>query len=155
MLQQDRLARSDARLPRQRPYVLGPERIRKHILDLLERLARRLGEREEDVHEHGEVEDAEDDVGFPLDVFEGGRDEVAEGEVEGPVGGGGERDGFAADAEGVEFRRVDPGDGAPGGGVGGDEQIGTGDDGFGRGPGDGPGSFGGVVHALGARVVTV
>lgn len=107
------------------------------------------------MHEHCEVEDAEDDVSFPLDVFESGRDEVTEGEIEGPVRGGGECDGFAADAKRVEFGRVDPGDWTPGGGEGGDEQIGTGDDGFGWGPGDGPGSFGGVIYALWARIVTV
>ena len=105
--------------------------------------------------EHCEAEDAKDDVRLPLDVFKGGGDEVSEGEVECPVGRGRERDGLAADAEGVEFGRVDPGDGAPGGGVGGDEEVGAGNDGFGRGPADGPGGFGGVVHAVGAGVVAV
>lgn len=33
---------------------------------------------------HDEAENAEDDVRFPGDVFEGGREEVGEGEVEGP-----------------------------------------------------------------------
>ena len=107
------------------------------------------------MHQHGGVEDAEDDVRLPLDVDEGGGHEVAEGEVEGPVGRGGERDGLAAHAQRVEFRRVDPGDGAPGGRVGGDEEVGAGDDGFGGGPADGPGGFGRVVDAVGAGVVAV
>lgn len=107
------------------------------------------------MHQHCEIEHAEDDICLPLDIDEGGGDEVAEGEIEGPVRGRGERDGFPADAEGVEFRRVDPGDGTPGGGVGGDEEVGAGDDGFGRGARDGPGGFGGVVDAVGAGVVAV
>ena len=154
-LQPDRLARHDARLPRQGANVPGPRRVRKHVLDLLERLARRLREREEDVHQHGQVEDAEDDVRLPLDVDESGRDEVAEGEVEGPVRRRGERDGLAAHAQRVQFGRVDPGDGAPGRGVRGDEEVGAGDDGFGGGARDGPGGFGHVADALGAGVVAV
>lgn len=55
------------------------------------------------MQEHGGAEDAEEDVYFPLNILESWRHEVAECEVEGPVGRGGERDGFAADAEGKEF----------------------------------------------------
>lgn len=44
-----------------------------------------LWKHEEDVDKHGCAEDAEDNVRLPLDVFEGGRGEVAEGKVEGPV----------------------------------------------------------------------
>ena len=107
------------------------------------------------MHQHREIEHAEDDVRFPLDVHEGGRDEVAQGEIEGPVGGGGERDGFPAHAQRVEFRGVDPGDGAPRWGVRGDEEVGAGDDGFGGGTRDGPGGFWGIVDAVGAGVVAV
>lgn len=34
---------------------------------------------------HGEAETGEDEIGFPFDGDEGGGDEVAEGEIEGPV----------------------------------------------------------------------
>lgn len=34
---------------------------------------------------HGEAETGEDEIGFPFDGYEGGGDEVAEGEIEGPV----------------------------------------------------------------------
>ena len=155
LLQLNRLPRNNVRLPRQGPDELRSQRVRKHVLDLLQRLARRLREGEEDVDGHGEAEDTEDEVRLPLDIFKGGRDEVAQGEVEGPVGRGGERDGLAAHAERVEFGRIDPGDGTPGGGVRGDEEVGAGDDGFGRGAANGPGGFGGVVHAVGAGVVAV
>ena len=107
------------------------------------------------MHQHGEVEDAEDEVRLPLDVDKGGRDEVAEGEVEGPVGRGSERDGLAAHTQGIKFRRVDPGDGAPGRGVGGDEEVGAGDDGLGRRAGDLPRGFRRAIHALWAGVMAV
>ncbi len=90
--------------------------IQKDGLDLLERLVGRLGEQEEDVDEHGHQKDAEEDIHFPGDVDEGGRDEVGESEVHRPVGRGGQGDRLAADAEGIDLRRVDPRDGAPGGG---------------------------------------
>lgn len=138
MLQQERLLRNDMRLPRQRPHILGSQRIRKHILHLLQRLPRRLREREEDMHQHREVEHAEDDVRLPLDVDKRRRDEVAQGEVEGPIRRRGERNGFPAHAQWLQFGRVNPGDGAPGGGVGGDEEVGASDDGFGWRAGDCP-----------------
>lgn len=155
MLQQHRLLRDDVRLPRQRPDILGPQRVREHLLHLLQRLPRRLREREEHVHQHRQVEHAEDDVRLPLDVDERGRDEVAEGEVEGPVRRGGERDGFAADAQGVEFRRVDPGDRAPAGGVGCDEEVRTSNNSLRRRARNLPRGFGSISDALGARVVAV
>lgn len=34
---------------------------------------------------HGEAETGKDEIGFPFDGDEGWRDEVAEGEIEGPV----------------------------------------------------------------------
>ena len=155
MLHQQRLFRRRLGPPWHRTDILRPARISKHILDLLERLARRLGERNQDVQEHGDVEDAEEDVGVPLDVDESGGHEVAEGEIKSPVRRGGQGDGFAAHAERVEFGRVDPAYGTPGWGVGGDEEVGAGDDGFGWGAGDGPGGFGGVVYTLRACVMAV
>ena len=98
---------------------------------------------------HCSVEDAEDDVDFPLDVDESGRYEVGEGEVEDPVCGCGERNCLAADAEREEFGRVDPRDGPPGGGVGRDEEVGASDDGAAGGPADLPGFFGDAANATG------
>lgn len=100
-LQQQGLARHDVRLPRQRPHIPGSQRIRKHILHLLQRLPRRLGEGEEDVHQHREIEHPEDDVRLPFYIHKSGRHEVAQGEIEGPVRRRGEGDGFAAHAQGV------------------------------------------------------
>ena len=118
-------------LPRESADVLGSERVGEHLLDLLERLACSLGEGEQDVQEHGGVEDTEDDVDLPLNVDESGWDEVAEGEVEDPVGGGGEGDGLATDAKGEELRWVDPADWTPCWCVTGHEEVGACDDGFG------------------------
>lgn len=53
-------------------------------VNFLESLSRGFRVGEEDVKGHDEAENAEDDVCFPGDVFEGGREEVGEGEVEGP-----------------------------------------------------------------------
>lgn len=75
-LEQERLGRHDTRLPRRRADVFRPERIREHGLHLLERFAGRLREGEEDMDKHGEIEDAEDEVDFPLDVHESWGDEV-------------------------------------------------------------------------------
>lgn len=60
------------------------------------------------MEEHGDAEDAEDDVDFPGDVLKGGRDKVGECKIEDPVCRGAEGDCFAADAERVEFWWVDP-----------------------------------------------
>ena len=155
LLQPYRLPRNNARLPRQRPYILGPQRIRKHILHLLQRLARRLRKRKQHMHKHCEAKDAKDDIRLPFDVDKSGRNKVSERKVKGPVRRRGERDRLAADAQRVQFRRVDPGDGAPGRRVGRDEEIGAGDDGLGRGAADGPGGFGRVVDAVGPGVVAV
>ena len=105
--------------------------------------------------EHGGVENAKDNVRLPLDVLERGRHEVAEGEVEDPVCRGRERDGLAPYAERVELRGVDPADGAPGGCVASDEEVGACDETLGRRTSDGPRCFGGVVHALRSGVVAV
>ena len=106
--EQQGLPSRDVRLPGRCAHVLQTQGIREHGLDVLERLAGGFGEEEEDVQEHGDAEDAEDDVDLPLDVDKSGGHEVTEGEVEGPVGGGGEGNGFTADAKGVEFGGIDP-----------------------------------------------
>lgn len=97
-------------------------------LDVLEGLTGGFGEHEEDVQEHGGTEDTEENVDLPLDVDEGRGHEVAEREVEGPVGGGAQRVGLATDAKGEQLGRVSPRGGTPGDGVAGDEEVGRGDD---------------------------
>jgi len=81
--------------------------------DLLERLASGFGEHEIDVNEHGDAEDAKDNVCAPLNVDKGWGDEVTQSEVECPVGGGSERNSLATDSEWIELGWVDPGDRAP------------------------------------------
>lgn len=77
-------------------------------VNLLERLALGFGVHEEDVHGHGETEDAENDVRLPGDVREGGSDEEGECEIEDPVRGGGETDTLGTVAEGEDFGGVNP-----------------------------------------------
>jgi hypothetical protein len=132
----------DVRLPR--GYFA-----QKHALHILQCLASGLWEQEPDVDRHCSVEDAEDDVDFPLDVDESGGYKVGEGEVEDPICGCGERDCLAADTEREEFGRVDPRDRAPGGGVGRDEEVGAGDDGAPGGAADLPGFFRDATNATG------
>ena len=120
------------RLPGESTNVLGPERVSEHGLNLLERLAGGFGEGKEDMQEHGGVEDAEDDVDFPLNVDKRRWDEVAQSEVEDPIGRGGKRDGLAADAQGKELGWGDPAHGTPGCRIAGPEDEGAGKDGFGR-----------------------
>lgn len=142
-------------LPSRRTNVRQPSRVLEQTRDLLKRLARRLREQEENVDEHGYTEDAKDNVHLPADIDERRRDEVAEGKVEGPVAGRGERNGLASDAVGVQLGRVGPGDGTPGWCVGGDEEVGAGDDGAGGGAGDLGGGFRDVVDAVGAGIGAV
>ena len=105
--------------------------------------------------EHGRTKDAEKDIGAPLDIDEGGGDEVAKGEIESPIGRRGERDGFAADAQRIELRWIDPRDRTPGRSEGSDEEVREGDDGFGGRAGDGIGRSGRVVDAVGSGIVAV
>lgn len=100
----------DVSLPGRSTDAFDSVGVGEDSLNLLEGLARRLREEEEDVEEHGDTEDTEDDVRPPLNIDERWRDEVGESEVEGPVGGGSESDGFATHAEWVQLRWVDPGD---------------------------------------------
>lgn len=81
-------------------------RILKHLLRVLERLARRFREEEEDVDQHAEIEDAKNEVDFPADRGKSRRYEGSKGGIEGPIGAGGERDGLAADTKWIQFRRV-------------------------------------------------
>lgn len=56
----------------------------EHLLNILECLSSCLREKEESVDSHGEAEDTEDEVDAPLDVNEGGWDEIRESKVEDP-----------------------------------------------------------------------
>lgn len=53
------------------------------VLNFLERLTRGFWEQEVGVNEHGNTEDPEENVDFPLDVFESWWNEVGERKVEG------------------------------------------------------------------------
>lgn len=57
---------------------------------------------------HGRAENAEDDVRLPLDVGEGGRNEIGERKVEDPVAGRGETDALGSVFEREDFGSVDP-----------------------------------------------
>ena len=108
----------------------------KQHFNLLNRLARRLRIRQKRLDRGAETQDAEDDEEFPGDVFESGRDEEADGEVEEPVRDGGERHACRAGLEGPHFGGVDPGDGGQGDGVDEHEQVAESDDGVGGWAGD-------------------
>ena len=56
----------------------------EHLLHILKSLSSCLREEEESVDSHGEAEDTKDDIDAPLDVDEGGWNEVGKGEVEDP-----------------------------------------------------------------------
>jgi hypothetical protein len=64
--------------PRTQINLCFPSRdiVFKHEGDVFERLSCGFREQEECVDRHGGAKDAKDDVHFPLDVDEGGRDEV-------------------------------------------------------------------------------
>jgi len=146
----------DMRLPRRRAHVPRSMRIREQLLDLLKRLPSRLREHEEDMHEHSNAKNTEQDIRLPLDVLKRRRHEIAKREIEGPVPRRSERDGFPAHAQRVQFGGVDPRHGAPGGRVGGYEEVAAGDEALGGGAGDGPRCFGGfAADAAGAGVVAV
>lgn len=119
--------RRNPRLPSRRPNILGSVRICKQFLDFLECFPSCLWEHEEHVDKHGQAKHAKDEVSLPLDIYECRRDKVTEGEVESPVGGGCESDGFAANSEWVEFWGVNPRNGAPGRSEGRDKEVRTGD----------------------------
>ena len=83
------------------------------------------------LNSHGNAETAEDDVCAPLNVDERWGHEVAEREVEGPIGGGGQSDSLATHTKWVQFWRIDPGDWTPGWREGGNKQVRAGNDGLG------------------------
>lgn len=114
-------AARDPGLPGRSPDVFDALGVLEDGLGLLEGLARRLGEQEEDVDEHGDEEDGEDEVRLPLDVGKGLGDEEAQRRVEGPVTRRGQRDALASESQGEQLRRVGPGDWTPGGSEGCDE----------------------------------
>lgn len=98
-----------ARLPGGRANVLNAVGVLEDLLNLLKRLAGRLGEHEEDVDKHAHVEDGKDEVGAPLDVGKRLGDEEPQGRVKSPVGGRAECDTLATELEGEEFGRIRPG----------------------------------------------
>jgi hypothetical protein len=136
-----------ARLPSRRTKILKAIRILKHLLHLLQRLTRRLGEQQEDVDEHGRVEDGKHDVRAPLDVGKRLGHEQPQRRVEGPVERGAQRDALAAQLEREELGRVDPGGRAHGDGEGGDEEVGAGDEAAGGRARDAHGLGGDAVDA--------
>lgn len=81
--------RAYAYLPRWSADIRDAIWILKHLLSVLKRLASSLWEEEDDVDQHGQVEDTEDDVDLVSDGFERRGHEGAKRGVEGPVGGGG------------------------------------------------------------------
>lgn len=111
------------RLPWPRPALT------EHELDLLNRLARRLGVRQPRLDRSAETQHAEDDECFPADVVERGRDEEADGEIEEPVRDAGERHARRARLEGPHFCGVDPRYGREGERVDDDEEVAECDDG--------------------------
>ena len=118
------------RLPGRGANILGTVGILKHVASLLQSLAGRLGEEQEDVDEHGSVEDTEDNVRLPLDSGECRWHEQAQCRVECPVTRGCQRDTLAAEMEREELRRVNPRSWTPGRCERGHEKVGTSDQTF-------------------------
>lgn len=118
-------------LPCGSPHILDTVRILEDINYFLKRLARGFREHEERVNQHSQAEDAEYEISLPLDIDKGGRHEVAESEVEGPVRRGSESDSLASDAERIELWGIDPRDGSPSWRVRGNEEVAASDDSFG------------------------
>lgn len=77
---------SDARLPSRSTNVLDTIGIFKDMSRLLESLSSCLGEHEEDMNEHGDIENTEDNVTLPSNVLKRDRCEKTESSVESPVG---------------------------------------------------------------------
>jgi hypothetical protein len=81
----------------------------KHHINLFKGPPRCLGVHEENMEGHDRAENAEDDVRLPLDVGEGGSNEIGQRKVEDPVAGCGEADAFGTVFEREDFGGVDPG----------------------------------------------
>lgn len=133
------------RLPGGRAQVLDAVGVLEHGLRLLERLAGRLGEDEEDVEEGDGVEDGKDEVRLPLDVGKGHRGEETQRRVEGPVARRRHSHALASETEREQLRRVGPRDGTPGGSERGHKQVRAGNETLGGGARD--------THRLGGNVV--
>lgn len=103
------------------------------VVHLLESLALGLRSSEEHVDERQGIECAENHVHLPVDAPQQRWDSERKNAVPGPVAGGCEGDGLRADLGGEDLGWICPGRRAPGGGEGGDEQIGAGDDALGDG----------------------
>lgn len=138
-----------AGLPGRGTDVRNTIRILEDLLSLLKSLTSSLREEEENVDPHDSQENTEDDVCLPADVGEGRGNEETQRGVEGPVGGGGERNGLTADTERVQLGWVDPGHGAPGWCVGCDEEVCAGNQGLGGGSAQAHGFLGGTVDTAG------
>jgi len=117
LLSQNGLTGGDPCLPGRSTDVLDSVLVGENIFNLFQSLACGFGEHEEDVNEHDNAEDAKEDVGPPLDVDKGRRDEVSQSKIEGPVGGCGERDGLSTDPQGINLGWVDPRNRSPSGGI--------------------------------------
>ena len=115
------------RLPSRGANILGTVKILKHVAGFLQSLAGRLGEEQEDVDEHGSVEDIEDNVRLPLDSRECRWHEQAQCRVECLITRGRQRDTLATEMEREELRRVDPRSRTLGRRERGHEKVGTGD----------------------------
>lgn len=76
-----------------------------HVLELQ---ALGLGKGEEDHGDPARVQHGEDDVRFVADVREGDGGDLHDHVVEDPVAGGGDGGASLAEAEGEDFRGVDP-----------------------------------------------
>lgn len=111
----------------------------EHIFYLLQCLACGVREHYEDVDKHRSAEYSEEQVCLPLDVDKGRRNEVAECKVESPVGRGRQGNSLSTDTQREELGGIDPGNGAPSGSKGGNEEIGACNDRLAGGTGDLPG----------------
>lgn len=78
---------------------------------------------------HRSAEDPENDVHLPLDVDKRRWDEIRQREVEDPVRSRAQRDSLTTDAEREQFRWVYPGHRSPRRCIGGNKEVGAGDDG--------------------------
>lgn len=95
-------------LPGWRADIFDSIGILKDSSHFFKRLTSSLWEHEKDMHKHGDAEYTKNDVGTPLNVDKCRWDEIAESEIERPIGRRGESDSLTTHAEWVEFGWVDP-----------------------------------------------
>jgi hypothetical protein len=60
------------------------ELIKGRHTNFFKRLLTRFREHKEYLNTHGNAENSKDNIGLPLDILEGGRDEERESEIKGP-----------------------------------------------------------------------